>query len=370
MDYVICCTKCGRKEPELAFRCKSCGSILEVVYKKGDTPKLRVPSAGKPLSRYIDFLPVGRLSVDLGEGGTPLRTIKSDGFKGIDLFLKLETENPTKTFKDRGSAVEISKAIELGVKSVCCASTGNMGLSVAHYSRRARIDCTIFISRNANPKKIAKIAEQGAKIVKVSGDFNKALSEAEKFARKTGAFVCGDYHFRKEGQKTVGFEVMEQLKDGAPDYVFMPVGNATLFSGFYKGLAEFKRAGIIKKIPKLIAVQSKGCDPLIRAFNASKKIRYVEPVTEADAIAVGYPTFGFEGLEAIRKSKGAAVSVEEKEIKEAVMELEKFGVYAELGGGTGFAGFLRYQRENPKIMKGKRVVVVVTGNNEGVFKED
>ena len=367
MDYRISCTKCGRTEPETAFRCGSCGSILEVVYRK-KAMRLSKPETGKPLSRYIDFLPVESLLVDLGEGGTELIRIKGKEFAGVDLFLKLETGNPTKTFKDRGSAVEISKAVELRMRHVCCASTGNMGLSVAHYAKHAGIKCTIFISSNANGRKIEKIRRQGAAIVEVEGDFNKALNEAEKFARKTGAFVCGDYHFRKEGQKTVGFEIVERLK-GAPDYVFMPVGNATLFSGFYKGLVEFKEAKLLKSIPRLFAVQSEKCNPLVRAWNGGKKVRYMKPGTGADAIAVGYPTFGFEGIEAVRKSRGGAVSVSETEIKEAVIRLEKLGIYAELGGGTGFAGFLRYLEDNPTKLKGKTVVVVITGNNEGVFKE-
>jgi threonine synthase len=292
--------------------------------------------------------------------------LKRVRFGSVDLFLKLETGNPTKTFKDRGSAVEISKALQLGKERVCCASTGNMGLSVAHYAKKAGIKCTIFISSGANPKKISKIRAQGARIVMVKGDFNRALNSAERFARKTGAFVCGDYHFRKEGQKTVGYEIMEQL-DHEPDFIFMPVGNATLFSGIYKGLREFKRLRLIKRVPKLVAVQSERCDPLVRAFIDRKKIGYIKPSTEADAIAVGYPTFGFEALAAIKSTRGFAIGVGEKEIEDAVMELERFGVYSELGGGTGFAGFLKSYESNRIKLKGKRVVVVVTGNNEGRF---
>ena len=161
---------------------------------------------------------------------------------------------------------------------------------------------------------------------------------------------------------------MDQLAKNLPDYIFMPVGNATLFSGVCKGLIEFRNARLLQSMPKLVAVQSKRCDPLIRAYRSGRRVRYVQPRTEADAIAVGYPTFGFEGLEAIRKSGGSAVAVGEDDIKNAVMALEKFKVYAELGGGTGFAGFLRYCKAHAWVMRGKRVVVVVTGNNEGMFR--
>ena len=268
MEYSLVCTKCGRKERDLAFRCGACGSILEVVYSKSAKPKLG-RAKGSAMSRYIDFLPVKEIKPTLGEGGTKLRKIS---FNGVNLYLKLETTNPTKTFKDRGSAIEISKAKELDVKSVCCASTGNMGLSVAHYAKRAKIRCTIFISAGANKKKIAKIRKQKAKVVMVDGDFNEALRQAERFAWRTGAFVCGDYHFRKEGQKTVGYEVVEQIKK--PDFIFMPVGNATLFSGVYKGLREFRQNGIIKGMPRLVGVQSENCDPLVRAFVDKRKIGY------------------------------------------------------------------------------------------------
>lgn len=369
MDYRISCTKCGQtQKQETAFRCSKCNSILEVLYERFGSAKLRPAAKGKPLSRYIDFLPIKKLSATLGEGKTPLKRIRFDGPSGMELFLKLETDNPTKTFKDRGSAIEISKAVELQVGQVCCASTGNMGLSVARYAKHMGIGCTVFISRGANPRKMEKIRAHGARVVKVDGDFNSALNEAERFSRRSNAFVCGDYHFRKEGQKTAGFEIMEQL-DRAPDYLFMPVGNATLFSGVYKGLIELRKAGLLgKRLPRMVAVQSEGCDPLIRACLEDRKIQYQRPRTEADAIAVGYPTFGFEGLAAIGGSHGGAVAVSEEEIEGAALALERFKVYAELGGATGYAGFLRYCGEHPDKMKGKRVVVVVTGNNEGVFK--
>ena len=173
MDYQIRCTRCGRKQEETAFRCSRCNSILEVKYY-GSRQTLHKAEKNKPMTRYSGFLPVKTLSLDLGEGGTALKKVGND--YGCELYLKVETANPTKTFKDRGSAVEMTKAVELGVKSVCCASTGNMGLSVAYYAKHAGIKCTIFISRSANKKKIEKIRRQGARIVKVDGDFNRLWS--------------------------------------------------------------------------------------------------------------------------------------------------------------------------------------------------
>jgi threonine synthase len=366
MNYSLVCTKCGNIEKNTNFRCTKCGGILEVKYAYIKSKDKIFKNSEKGIFRYINLLPLNRL-ITLGEGSTPLSKLNCKETPNVNLFLKLEMKNPTKTFKDRGSAIEISKALELGVEHVCCASTGNMGLSVAHYSKHFGIKADIFISKGANKAKIKKIKLQGAKIRYVDGDFNNALNSAEVFAKKTGAFVCGDYHFRKEGQKTVAFEINDQTKGSIPNYLFMPVGNGTLFSGVYKGFQELKNYKLVNKIPKLIAVQSDRCNPLVKAYKNKKEIKYMKPNTKADAIAVGYPTFGFETLTAIRKTKGSAMNVSEKEIEDAVRLLEKYKIYAELGGGTGFAGFLKSYKENKNKFKGKSVAIVITGNNEGKF---
>jgi threonine synthase len=367
MEYRLVCTNCGKEAKNTSFRCAKCNGILEVVYKYGKLNKSKIFKRNESgISRYINLLPIKKM-VTLGEGGTPLSKTYFNKLKDAEVLLKLEIKNPTKTFKDRGSAVELSKAAELGVKDICCASTGNMGLSVAYYARHLKLKTTIFISKGANKEKINKIRAQDAVISYVNGDFNKALNSAERFARKTGTFVCGDYHFRKEGQKTVAYEIAEQMKGRMPDYIFMPVGNGTLFSGVYKGFEELHKYRLIDKIPKVVAVQSEMCNPLVKAYSSNKKIRYTTPKTDADAIAVGYPTFGFESLRAIKRTGGTAVEVSENSIKDAVRLLEKYKIYAELGGGTGLAGLLKIHDLDSKIFNGKRIVVVITGNNEGKF---
>ncbi len=364
MDHVLVCTKCGLRAGTYSLpRCTHCGSILEVTY---NYKNVHLPRNFKKTvishEKYLPFLPISSFRVGLKEGGTPLRR-KRLGSPSEDIFLKMETLNPTRSFKDRGSAVEISRAVELGFENVVCASTGNMGLSVATYSKAAGITATIFISRDAKEAKIRKIKRTGAEVVKVDGDFNDALEEAELFSKKTGAFTCGDYHYRKEGQKTLAFEIIEQLGYNVPDYLFIPVGNATLFAGVYKGLQEFKKMGLIKKFPKLIAVQSEGCDPLVRACASGKALKYVRPDTIADAIAVGYPTFGFEGINAIARTKGDAISVPDSQLKNAVSTLKRLGVKSELGGAAAFAGYLKLKQEDECSLLGKTAVIVVSGNN-------
>jgi threonine synthase len=344
-------------------RCSRCNSILEVVY---DYSKVRLPKGFKTAKithdKYLPFLPIDSFRVKLKEGATPM--VKKR-LAGIDepVFFKLETKNPTHSFKDRGSAVEISRAVELGFRKVSSGSTGNMGISIAKYAKMAGIKATIFISRDAQKKKIKLIMKNGAHEVRIHGDFNTAVCEAGIFAKRNGAFACGDYHYRKEGQKSTIFEIIEQMKYNVPDFVFIPIGNATLLAGIYKGLVEFRRFGLIKKFPRLIAVQSERCDPLVKAYNSGKPVRYVVPRTVADAIAVGYPTFGFEGVKALHATHGLAVAVSEDEIIGAVARLKTLGIGAETGGAAGFAGYAKLYTQDRKFLKGKRSVVIVSGNN-------
>lgn len=361
LRYSIVCTKCGRGQGDLAFRCSSCNSILEVRY---DYSGLRVPKGFRSMrvsnSKYVPFFPVSGLMRRGGEGGTPLERRR---FGSIDVLMKLETENPTRSFKDRGSAVEIAKAIELEVGDVCCASTGNMGISIARYSLLAGMRCTIFIGKGASARKKARIKGYGSRIVEVDGDFNTSLRMAERFSRKTGAMLCGDYHYRKEGQKSVVLEIIEQMKYDVPDFIFLPVGNATLLSGMYKGLREFRMASLIRRFPRLVAVQSEGCAPLIRAYNSGRRLAYVKPRTIADAIEVGYPTFGAEGIKALKGTRGVGVAVSDAELRIAMRRLKEMGIGAEAGGAAGFAGFAKLYADRGRIFRGKKVAVVVSGNN-------
>ncbi len=365
MRFEIACTSCmteyDRDSP--AFRCESCGSLLEVVYDYGtlELPpgfdKRRITQA-----KYQPFFPAKLASMN--EGGTRLVRLKSRLEGGARVHLKLESENPNKSFKDRGSSVEIGRAKELGFKEVCCASTGNMGLSIARYAKVARIRCTVFISKDANKEKLGKIKKAGARLVLVNGDFNKAITAAEAFAVKRKIFLCGDYHYRKEGQKGVMFEILEQFRYRVPDYVFVPVGNATLLAAAYKALHEFRGLGAIHAYPKLVAVQSKECAPFVDSWRGKRRIEYVKPKTHADAIAVGFPTFGLEARSGIEHTEGTAVSVSDNEIEAARAALWKAGIGAEPGGAAAFAGFLSMSKKRRSDFKGRDVVVIVSGNNE------
>ncbi len=353
MDYVLVCNACVKRATKGSFKCAKCGSVLEVRYRYSKT---YLSKAGRGILRYSQLLPSGKL-VSLGEGRTPLRSLS---IGGAVVLVKIETRNPTRTFKDRGSAVEISKALEAKASSICAASTGNMGLSLAHYARRFGLGCTIFMGKGSNGEKVRKIKGEGAAVRYVNGDFNTALNAAELQSLDDGSFLCGDYHFRKEGQKTIAFEIAEQCNGKVPEYLFLPVGNGTLFSGVCKGFKEFMRYGLVGSLPRLVAAQSDRCDPVVRAYSSRTKVKYIRPRTKADAIAVGYPTFGKEVLDSIRFTRGSAVSVSEDEIRKAMSLLARHGISAEMSAATGMAGFLKARDR----LKGKSVAIVVTGNNE------
>lgn len=301
--------------------------------------------------RYKEFYPRVNQMVSMGEGGTPLV-----GSKGNPkLLFKLESLNPTGSFKDRGSTIEISHALECGAKKVVCASTGNMGASVAAYCARAGLSCEIILPSYAAGEKFKQIQQAGAKITKVKGDYTSAVRTAEKKCAKGKAFLVGDYAFRGEGEKSIGYEIADE---GVPDFIVAPIGNGTMLSSVWKAFVEMKRVGLIIKLPKLIGVQAKGCDPVVKAFKTRKEIRAVTPKTVATAIACGDPLDGTRVLRGLWDSGGDALAVSDKEILAARKHMAIVeGIDAEPSGAVAFAGYRKL-----RIPHFKRVVVLVTGH--------
>ena len=345
MDYYLKCAKCSQKY-ESDYRkqtCEKCESILDITYKK----RAGVPN-GKGFWDYGRVLPKGKYRhYDLG--GTELvRSVEYD-----NLFLKLELQNPTKSFKDRGSVVEVSKAKEYGYKELAVASTGNMAYSLAYYAKTIGIKATVFIGTGANPDKIRDILmTHDATLKRVNGDFTKAQQHAATYASSRNAFLAGDYCYRKEGQKTIMYEIAAQLK--GVTHVIVPVGNATLISGIGRALKEMGKRKI-----KVIAVQAERCSPLVKALKQRKGIKYERPRTAADAIAVGMPTFGEQAIDVIRISKGSAVTVTDEEMRREQDNLyKKQGILAELAGVASIAAYKKL-----RFKKNDRVVAIVSGGN-------
>src|SRR3972149_9293647 len=272
------CFRCARKYKPQEIeklpipRCSNCGSALDAVYDYTSIQKIILRDdfmRNKPNHwKYWAFMPVKDLSkiITMGEGGTPLLDNKRL-YKTGRMLIKYEAANPTGSFKDRGSSLEITKALEFRKKKVALASTGNMGASMAAYAAFAGLDCKVFIPDIVGKEKIAQIKAYGAEIISVAGDYSAAIKRAEEFViSNTDSFLTGDYPWRCEGTKTVGFEIADQLYWHVPDYIVAPVGNGTLIYSIYEAFMELSMVGITDKIPGIIGAQVENCSPVADAW--------------------------------------------------------------------------------------------------------
>ncbi|HEY9205491.1 MAG TPA: threonine synthase [Candidatus Methanoperedens sp.] len=363
------CFRCARKykPPEIEKlpipRCRVCGSALDAEYDYRSIQRIILrddfmrdrPSHWK----YWAFMPVKDLSkvVTMGEGGTPLLENRRLGKTG-QLLIKYEAANPTGSFKDRGSSLEITKALERGKHEVALASTGNMGASVAAYAAFAGLDCKVFVPDIVGKEKSTQIKAYGAETVVVDGDYSVAIKQAEEYVVSHGdSFLTGDYPWRSEGTKTVGFEIADQLYWHVPDYVVVPVGNGTLIWSIFEAFRELALVKITEKIPQIIGVQVENCDPVVHAWEneLGEIIPVTNPKTIATAIACGDPIDGIAALRAIRDSGGEALRVTDEEALSARNRLARNGIFVEPSGAVAYAGFMK------KKLSGT-VVIIATGH--------
>ncbi|MFC2143368.1 threonine synthase [Candidatus Aenigmatarchaeota archaeon] len=358
------CIFCGRKynKNNVRFKC-DCGESLDVVYNYN---KIRKKLAWDILRkrffghwRYREFFPITKDEniITLGEGGTPL--IGAGKIRGHRVFMKYEGMNPTGSFKDRGTTVEISKALELKTKIISCASTGNMGASISAYASRAGMTAKVFVPSNIRKAKVRQIEYYGGHLIHTKGHYAHAINKAMEISKRKKYFLMGDYPYRGEGEKSIAYEVIDQM-DGKVDYIICPIGSGTLFSGVWKGLKEMKIAGLIKYMPKLIGVQAKGCSTVCKAFlKGENVIENVVPKTKASAIACGKPLDGYKALFSLYESDGYCVDVSDNEMEAAKRELATYGVYAELSAAAPLAGF---RKMHDSIKRNSNIVLIVTGN--------
>ena len=373
------CVRCGREYPkgEVRYRCE-CGDSLEIVYDYGQVRgritwgELR----GRPYGhwRYREFFPPLREAsiVTMGEGGTPLIRSRNVGkalFPGCELSFKVEGTNPTGSFKDRGSTIEISEAYDYLCdhgeecrNEIVCASTGNMGASVAAYCARAGIASTIYVPHDTARIKLLQMTAHGARIVRVKGDYTLAMRTAKREYEENGRYLAGDYPYRSEGEKSVGLEIVDVLH-GEVDYIACPIGNGTLLHGIWKGLKELKTVGLLHRLPKIVGAQATGCNTVVKAFErGTDQIVPVEPHTLMDAVACGDPLDGAWAVRALRESGGVGVAVSDEEAARARdMLAKKEGIFAELSGALSFAG-LQKAYDAGQVERGAKIAIVVTGH--------
>ncbi|MDF2379458.1 MAG: threonine synthase [Candidatus Gracilibacteria bacterium] len=371
--YHLKCYHCERphKETESVTECIKCGGPLETYFNYEEVHRrLNMHSLKTaPLSamKYVAFYPIENFEsiVSLQEGGTPLLHATNLGNKlGLKyLYIKNEGLNPTGVFKDRGTMVEVTKAKELGAKAICLASTGNMAASVAAYASAAKIPCYVLVPEGTPVGKLAQTLTFGARVIQVRADYSRCAELASEMAKKFGYYLAGDYTFRTEGQKSQGYEIIEQLFWKCPDYIVCSVGNGTNFHAIYKGIKEFYNLGLIKKLPKIIVAQTTGCNPLVKAFQKkSTKFTIIKPNTVASAMAVGNPSDGRKILEDVYESGGGCYEVDDEYLLQAQQEMAREeGVFSEPSGALSYAVAKKLADEN--FFKSDDVIVVSACGN-------
>ncbi len=351
--------------------CPECGGTLSLQYDlegvdreidRGDLHERK-----QNLSRYKELLPVKGKLDGFGAGFTPVvKSRKLFGGSGLELFFKLDFMNPTGSFKDRGTAVVVARAIEWGFSSVADDSSGNAGASLAAYSVRSGLNCKIYAPRNASGNKLKQIRNYGADLVSVPGPRENA---AEKIAAELDneEIYYASHNFSPYfvgGVKTLGYEIAEDFDWDPPARIVAPVGGGGLLLGIYRGLKDLLELGWIKELPELYAVQSEACAPVARAFR--KGLEAPEPVETRSTIAEGVhiknPPRGGEILEAVRETEGKALAVAEERIEKFYGQLpEREGIFVEPTSVLPLAG-IEKMMEAGEFDKSERVLVPLTGS--------
>jgi threonine synthase len=366
------CRNCGQ-EYDIApvSICEDCFGPLEVVYDYDAIAKRvtreTIKKGPNTLFRYKEFLPIGERIVDLKPGFTPLHPAENLAEEvGLqELYIKNDSVNPTFSFKDRVVSVAVSKALDFGFDTIGCASTGNLASSVAAHGAKAGLSCYIFIPADLNLGKIIQALAYNPNLIGVEGNYDTV--------NRLCAEVAGYYNwgfvninlrpFYSEGSKTLGYEVAEQLGWETPDAAVVPVGSGSLLTKIWKGMNEFRDAGLIDEVnTRIIASQAEGCSPVVTASRGNGDIIPVKPHTIEKSLAIGNPADGYFALKTIKESGGTAGSVSDAEIIDSIKLLARTeGIFTETAGGV-VVGTLKKLVEKGEIEKDERTVIYITGN--------
>jgi threonine synthase len=377
MEHFFQCITCGARYEtvEMMYECARCGDLLEVRYdyermaSQVDTRLWR--SRSFSVWRYREQIPIDNKAtiVTLGEGGTGLHKSGNlaNDLKLKRLHIKFEGENPTGSFKDRGMTVSVSQALEADAKIVACASTGNTSASLSAYAAKAGIRCVVLIpAGKIGQGKLAQAIVHGATILEIEGNFDDALRSAIELTKKDRsiALLNSVNPFRIEGQKTLAFEVCDQLDFKSPDVVILPVGNAGNISAIWKGFEELYKLRVIEKLPRMMGIQAEGAAPIASAYKKkSSQIQIVQgPETIATAIRIGAPASWKKALRAVRDSQGAMETVSDHEILQSQKEIAtREGLFVEPASASSLAG-LKKLLEQDLIDRDEEVICVATGH--------
>jgi threonine synthase len=349
-----------------------CGQPYLVRYGSAPRPDAQRVLHERPWTmwRYREWLPLrdGEAPVTLGEGGTPLLAVERlaarCGFR--DLRVKDESTNPTGSFKARGLAAAVTRAVAAGARRFVVPTAGNAGVALAAYAARAGVEARVYAPAGTPPPILAQIRSFGADLVLVDGHIGDCGKAARAYAVDAGAVDVSTLRepYRIEGKKTLGLEIAEQLGWTVPDVIVYPAGGGTGLIGMWKAFGELAGAGWVRvKLPRMYGVQSTGCAPVVQAFaaGADRCTPWAEPCTIAAGLRVPGPLGDRLMLRVLRDSGGGAVAVTDPQLAEAAKDLQRVeGIDASPEGGAALAGALALLARGA-IAPDERVVVFNTG---------
>jgi threonine synthase len=368
----LSCIECSETFAPFAdvrYTCDDCDGLLEVRY--ADLPTWDDFEGERRVWRYSAALPVDH-GVSLPEGGTQLHDVpRLEEEIGVDrLRVKHEGMNPTGSFKDRGMTVGTRVAQKVGVDRLACASTGNTSAALAAYGARGGMETLVLLPQGkVAAGKVAQASLHGARILEVDGNFDSCLDIVQDLAQRGEAYLLNSLNpFRLEGQKTIGFEILERFYEDEgrfPDRIVLPVGNAGNTAALYKAFRELVRSGALAPgdVPKLTGVQAEGAAPMVEAIENGYEDtkRWDEVETRATAIRIGNPVNAPKALPGIRNTGGTAVAVSDERITEAQRDLAEQGIGVEPASAASVAG-LRKLRLAGEVDPGEDVVCLTTGH--------
>lgn len=344
--------------------CSKCGQPMVFL---SEVKKKKIHGEKKlSLERYLDFLPLSSIDqrLSLGEGQTPLLRLSlvEKNYKLPQLLAKIESANPTLSFKDRGTAVLVQKITQSGIDKIGTVSTGNMASSTAAYGARAGLLTTLLVKKGTSTGALLSSAAFNPVIIEVDGDYGELFYKSYELGQKFGIYFANSVDpLRIEGYKLTSLEICEQLGE-APENVIVPVSSGGHLLGLLKGFIEFKEAGFISSIPTIIGVQAEGCSPLVQAFQAGddKVKKFPEVKTIAHSISNPYPPAGNLVLKLMREYHGLMVTVSDEEMLRAQKILcEQEGLFVQPESASTLAAYLKLNKEG--IIKGS-TVLILTGH--------
>ncbi|MFW6120459.1 MAG: threonine synthase [Petrotogales bacterium] len=377
--YHLKCINCGKEynEEDVEYTCPECGErkgTLEIKYdygylsKKVDKNDFK-KNVDEGIWQFRKILPVAdnERFPPLRVGSTPLYFNHNIATKfDLDTFsIKDDGRNPTASFKDRASAVAVVKAKEKGYDTVFCASTGNAASSLSCFCAVSKMKCIIFVPAKSPEGKLTQMQVYGAKVIAVDGTYDDAFDISMKLGFSEGWYCRNSAinPYLLEGKKTGALELAVQYNWKLPDYIFVSVGDGTVYSSFYKGFCDLKMIGLIDRIPVVVGVQSESISPVADTFEKGEPFEPldVKGNSVADSIAVGKPRDVIKAVTYAQKFNGDFIRVSDEEILNAIIELARnTGIFAEPAAAASFAGFKKYARMNS--LNGKNVSIIVTGN--------